>query len=125
MLVQEELRQQLLVRPRRTRASHCSPLTDLQRWGLENDTLSESADAEEPLVLALLLQQRALHAVRALFLQLPSNSLMTDPPLPISLSGDPEPLPHLPPPPPTPRVYSLNASDLQVICDVVRVHDSL
>lgn len=100
------------------------PLIDLQRWGLEYDTLSESADAEEPLVLALLLQQRALHAVKALMLQLPTNSLMTDPPPPISLSGDPEPLPHLPPPPPTPRVYSVNASDLQVICDVLRVRDS-
>jgi hypothetical protein len=81
---------------------------------MEVSAAAESPDAEEPLVLAMSLQQRALRAVQALSLQLPRNPVTDDPPAPISLSGEPELLPHLPPPPPAPRLYSVNAADLQV-----------
>ncbi len=96
------------------------PLTfRLQRLGLQVDAAAaDAADHEEPLVLAMSQQQRVLHAAQALSLQLPANPVTTNPPPPISMSGDPEPLPHLPPPPPTPRVYSINEADLQVMCDV-------
>jgi hypothetical protein len=89
---------------------------DFQLAGIEICAAADSPDAEveEPLVLAMSLQQRALQAVQALSLQLPQNPITANPPAPISLSGEPEHLPHLPPPPPAPRLYSVDATDLQV-----------
>ena len=85
-----------------------------QRWGIVLDTAADSTATEEPLVMAMSLQQRVLQAAHVLSLQIPQNPITANPPAPISLSGEPEQLPHLPPPPPAPRVYSVNVADVQV-----------
>jgi hypothetical protein len=89
------------------------PLT-LQHWGIQVDAAVDSTATEEPLVIAISLQQRVLQAAKDLSLHLPENPITSNPPAPISLSGEPEPPPHLPPPPPTPRVYSVDVSSVQV-----------
>jgi hypothetical protein len=86
-----------------------------QRRGISVDTAADSAATDEPLVMAMSLQQRVLQAAHVLSLQIPQNPITANPPAPISLSGEPEHLPHLPPPPPAPRVYSVNVADVQVI----------
>jgi hypothetical protein len=86
----------------------------LQRWGVPVDAAADASVSEEPLMIAISLQQRVLQAALDLSLQLPQNPITCNPPPPISLSGEPEPLPHLPPPPPAPRVYSVSVADVQV-----------
>jgi hypothetical protein len=86
----------------------------MQRWCIEVDASASQSAADEPLVLAMFMQQRVLEVVEELSLQLPPNPLTTAPPPPISSSGDAEPLPHLPAAAPTPRIFSVNNTDLQV-----------
>jgi hypothetical protein len=89
----------------------------LQRWRVQLDSEVDSSSTEEPLLLAMTMQKRVLEMAQHLSLQLLPSPITTDPPPPISLSGEPEHLPHLPPPPAFPRLYSINAADIQVACD--------
>ena len=82
--------------PHLTRNTHTHALSLLQRWGVEVAAAADEA-IEEPLLLAVTMQQRLLQAADALSLQLPSTPITSRPPPPISLSGD------LDPPPPISR----------------------
>jgi len=92
----------------------------LQLCGLEvATTADDSGLQEEPLELALTLQQHVLQAAEALSLQLPTAIITSSLPPPMSFLGDSKPPPtHLPPPPLTNRVFPVNADDVQVLCVV-------